>query len=135
MQQCLLLSLLTVGRRRRAEAWLTSRDHLGRGGGGQGECQGGYTKRYTNRGDRGVIGLVGERWSLPRFQAGLLITLFGHMKACYICIPFDMSNISQVIRPLCLHVSLMMLDGKPEIIPFSCAHTGIGSITLEDFTQ
>ena len=35
----------------------------------------------------------------------------------------------------CLHVSLMMLDGKPEIIPFSCAHTGIGSITLEDFTQ
>ena len=38
--------------------------------------EGGYTKRYTNRGDRGVIGLVGERWSLPRFQAGLLITLF-----------------------------------------------------------
>ena len=36
--------------------------------------EGGYTKRYTNRGDRGVIGLVGERWSLPRFQAGLLIT-------------------------------------------------------------
>ena len=41
--------------------------------------EGGYTKRYTNRGDRGVIGLVGERWSLPRFQAGFISNQYGYV--------------------------------------------------------
>ena len=53
MQQCLLLSLLPVGRRRRAEAWLTSRDHLGRGGGGQGECQRGAIQSGIQTGGTG----------------------------------------------------------------------------------